>query len=412
MNVRILKKIQLDFKCNSSIFVKHPRSIHYISNASLLNVYKNHFLNSKVLMGYFSNKRNFSNTQNAVLHQQLHPKVFQRSLLCNKDIVLISKIPSNCYPTAVNSVRQYSNSGFEVVNETIKYNGGIFQMISESICVEWVTEAFRYMHYQTGLPWWASIILTTIITRTFINLPLNILDLHNRAKQENLKDEMMDIAEKVKRKVDREVVLSQLSPVRAIALYTREMSNEQKRLYVRDNCHPFKSVAMVLLQAPIWISFSVAVRNMCYVLPQISPATVKDFQELTTGGFGWIQNLVDIDHFFILPILFGFSHLVTMEVNYVLFKIKDSRFNRIYKNFCRVLIVCFMPIMACLPSCLSLFWITNNCYGLLQNLVLLSPKVRKLLRIPKTDSDLRHPYQKLHERLLGKFSLTKSVAKA
>lgn len=43
-------------------------------------------------------------------------------------------------------------------------------------------------------------------------------------------------------------------------------------------------------------------------------ATVKDFQELTTGGFGWIQNLVDIDHFFILPILFGFSHLATMEV--------------------------------------------------------------------------------------------------
>lgn len=49
------------------------------------------------------------------------------------------------------------------------------------------------------------------------------------------------------------------------------MSNEQKRLYIRNNCHPFKSVALVLLQAPIWISFSVAVRNMCYVLPQISP---------------------------------------------------------------------------------------------------------------------------------------------
>lgn len=34
---------------------------------------------------------------------------------------------------------------------------------------------------------------------------------------------MMDIAEKVRRKVDKEVVSSQLSPVRAIALYTREV---------------------------------------------------------------------------------------------------------------------------------------------------------------------------------------------
>lgn len=34
---------------------------------------------------------------------------------------------------------------------------------------------------------------------------------------------MKDIAEKVRRKVDKEVVSSQLSPVRAIALYTREV---------------------------------------------------------------------------------------------------------------------------------------------------------------------------------------------
>ena len=43
-------------------------------------------------------------------------------------------------------------------------------------------------------------------------------------------------------------------------------------------------------------------------------ATVKDFQELSTGGFGWIQNLTDIDHFFIFPILFGLSNLAIMEV--------------------------------------------------------------------------------------------------
>lgn len=43
-------------------------------------------------------------------------------------------------------------------------------------------------------------------------------------------------------------------------------------------------------------------------------ATVQDFKELTTGGFGWIQNLIDIDHYFILPSLFGLSNLVILEV--------------------------------------------------------------------------------------------------
>lgn len=43
-------------------------------------------------------------------------------------------------------------------------------------------------------------------------------------------------------------------------------------------------------------------------------ATLQDFKELTTGGFGWIKNLIDIDHYFILPSLFGLSNLAILEV--------------------------------------------------------------------------------------------------
>ncbi|KAF3426407.1 hypothetical protein E2986_06268 [Frieseomelitta varia] len=383
MNVRMFKKIQLHLKCYGNSFMKHSCSIHYVSNGPL--------------------NRNLSNT---ILHQQLYPKILKTPLLCNKSV--LTKI-SNNYPIPANHVRQYSNSGVTIVNDTLRYNNGIFQIISESITVEWVTEAFRFMHYQTGLPWWAGIILTTILSRTFINLPLSILDLHNRAKQQNLKSEMMDIAERTKKKVEREAVLSQLSPARTISLYAREFSKEQKKLYIRENCHPFKTVAIVLLQAPIWISLSVAIRNMCYMLPQIDPATVKDFQELTTGGFGWIQNLTDIDHFFIFPILFGLSNLVVMEINHMLFRVTDSRFSRIYKNFCRILTLCFVPLMSCLPSCLSLFWVTNNLCSISQSLLLLSPKVRRLFRIPKTDVEYRHPYEKLQERLRHIFYLKKSA---
>ena len=173
MNLRMFKKIQLHLKCHGNSFMKHSCSIHYVSNGPCLNVYQNYFSNHKILVGYFSNKRNLSNTSNTILHQQLYPKILKTPLLCNKSV--LTKI-SNNYPIPANHVRQYSNSGVTIVNDTLRYNHGIFQMISESITVEWVTETFRFMHCQTGLPWWAGIVLTTILSRTFINLPLSILD--------------------------------------------------------------------------------------------------------------------------------------------------------------------------------------------------------------------------------------------
>ena len=60
-------------------------------------------------------------------------------------------------------------------------------------------------------------------------------------------------------------------------------------------------------------------------------------------------------------------------------------------------------------QCLSLFWVTNNLCAISQSLLLLSPKVRRLFRIPKTDVEHRHPYEKLQERLLHIFYLKKSA---
>ncbi|XP_016908746.2 cytochrome c oxidase assembly protein COX18, mitochondrial [Apis cerana] len=404
MITQMFKKTLLDFKYNNSNFIKCSRSIYYVPDAHL----SKKFSYNKILIRYFSNKRNLSNMKNICMYRQIHPQILKKPLLCNKYIPQTIRISTNSI--IINSSRMYSNTAPKIINEVAAYNYGIFLMISESLPVEVITEALRLMHYQTGLPWWASIMLTSIIARTIINLPLNILDVHTKAKQENLKFELKEIAEKIQKKVQREAISLQLSPYRAHYLFTRDFNKEQKQLYIKNNCHPFKSVAIILLQTPIWISFSVAVRNICYMLPQVNTATLQDFKELTTGGFGWIKNLIDIDHYFILPSLFGLSNLAILEINQVLFHVKDTKFSRIYKNFCRVLIIGFVPLMACLPSCLSLFWVTNNCCAIVYNLLLLSPKVRRLGKIPKTDSELRRPYTELYKRLLEKLYLKKFLA--
>jgi len=34
------------------------------------------------------------------------------------------------------------------------------------------------------------------------------------------------------------------------------------QLYVRDNCHPFKASLLVWVQLPLWVSLSLALRNL------------------------------------------------------------------------------------------------------------------------------------------------------
>lgn len=33
-------------------------------------------------------------------------------------------------------------------------------------------------------------------------------------------------------------------------------------LYIRDNCHPFKASVLVWVQLPLWLSLSLAIRNL------------------------------------------------------------------------------------------------------------------------------------------------------
>ncbi|CAK9820679.1 Cytochrome c oxidase assembly protein COX18, mitochondrial [Anthophora plagiata] len=415
MTVQMLAKFVFNIKCDTNSFHKCSHSIHYISNvSSSQNIHKKLLYNNKVLVGYFSSKRNFSKgTQNVSSQQQIVThKILKRLLLYNKETVLAKKVPINHFSVAANNVRQYSSSAPAILTEAVKYNSGIFQMISESTCVEWITDTLRLIHYEVGLPWWATIMFSAIIARALIHLPLTILDHQSRAKRENLQPELKQIANRIKMEVKMEVATNQISPERAVFLFTRAFNQEQRELHQRENCHPFKSVAILLLQAPVWISFSVAVRNMSYMLPKRNLVTFQDYSELTHGGFGWIQDLTDSDHFFVLPVFFVLSGLALIEINQVLYNVDKSKFRKIITNFSRIVVICFLPITAYIPSSLTLYWVTNNCCSVVQNLILLSPKFRRIGRIPKTDSELQHPYAELHKRLLGIFRLKRSVAKA
>lgn len=85
------------------------------------------------------------------------------------------------------------------IESIIKTQSGIFKTLSESVPVSYAQDFVLYVHSSTGLPWWASIILTTVFLRSCLTVPLAIYQNYILAKVENLHAEMPAIVEELKR---------------------------------------------------------------------------------------------------------------------------------------------------------------------------------------------------------------------
>lgn len=57
-----------------------------------------------------------------------------------------------------------------------------------------------------------------------------------------------------------------------------------------------------------------------------------------------------------------------------------------------------VPIAAYVPSGLCLYWVSSSAFGLVQNLLLLSPRLKRMANIPKVNSEIDKPYSFIVER--------------
>ncbi|XP_076239102.1 cytochrome c oxidase assembly protein COX18, mitochondrial [Calliopsis andreniformis] len=398
---QMFRKVLLDFKYDNPVFRKFYHSI----NAEFTHIsYRNTniVLKNGVSLSYFLNERKFSVRQDTPSHQRLHT-CFLEGPLCSRSSIRINCVSH--YSPIINGIKHNSTSTNAVLNQAIAYNNGIVRSIAESLPVECIMDVFRMMHSTVGLPWWATIVLTTVLLRTFIMLPLTIHQHQVIAKLENLKHEMKDVTKTLKLEMKMALLNTQWDSQYAARMYNDSVRKQWNELVLRENCHPFKITAIAILQMPLWLGCSFAIRNFYLKLPHLDSRADQDFLELTTGGFGWIQDLTDVDHTFVLPVIFCVSNLAIIELQQLLYKKHNSRFRRIFTNFIRVLTILMTGLMAYIPSCLTLFWTTNTVCTLLQNILLMSPQFRRLGRIPKTDSESQQPYTKLWKDLKSKFRL-------
>merc|ERR1711874_327082 len=131
------------------------------------------------------------------------------------------------------------------------------------------------------------------------------------------------------------------------------------------------------------------------------------FAELSSEGFGWVPNLCVPDETFISPVMVGslFAATILVSSNRVanVAPEKLSKLTRGVTVFLYFLSVMMIPITAIQPAALAVYWAASGSAGLLINLVIISPRVRRFVNIPKIPLEPENPYSVLKQNIVNKF---------
>ncbi|KAK9768870.1 hypothetical protein K7432_000101 [Basidiobolus ranarum] len=221
-----------------------------------------------------------------------------------------------------------------------------------------IQAALEFIHVSTGIPWWGTIVATTLLIRLAL-FPLVIKLQRNAATLHNIKPEMDHLTMQLnKAKAEGDTA--------AIGQYSQEF----RGLFEKHQANPFKMLALPLMQAPVMLSFFFALRDMAQ-LP------VPQFQ---TGGTAWFTDLTLADPYYILPALSGLGFLAILELG------SEAGTNagqtKQLKWLFRFMAVAMVPVTANFASSIFVYWVTSNLFSVGQVLSLKSPAIRKAFNIP------------------------------
>uniref|UniRef100_A0A673YJC9 Cytochrome c oxidase assembly factor COX18 n=1 Tax=Salmo trutta TaxID=8032 RepID=A0A673YJC9_SALTR len=237
---------------------------------------------------------------------------------------------------------------------------GRYESIADSTPVHLTEQPLRHIHQNTGLPWWASTVCTTVPLRTVVTLPPG-------AYKVVILTKALEIAELAKRLRLDEKTLYQ---------FKKNLKRIVSELYAGDNCHPFKASLLVWVQLPMWV------------------LGVSD--DLTVGGALWFFNLTLYDST-CLPGLFSLR------------RTEASRFQKYVTNFVRGITLVMMLCVSIRAHSMTLYWLTSSCVGLGHNLLLRSPHFRRLCGIASTRSNSDTPYRDIASSFVSKHIKSKRV---
>lgn len=238
----------------------------------------------------------------------------------------------------------------------------IYTLANEGYDLSWVpyppTEpAIKLLQtvHETGLPWWAAIAATTVCMRALM-VPVAVSAMKNGAKLAAVQPELKRLQERMKSAQTDE----------AKQAYT----NELRGFMLKNNINPLKTMAPIVIQMPLFMTFFFALRRMA-----------EEFPSLETGGAAWFTDLSIADTTMGLPILSATTFLITIELGGEAGEHQAEQQAKM-KNVMRALAVCMVPLTMTFPTAVFCYWVTSNSFSCVQTAMFKVPGVKAALGIP------------------------------
>ncbi|KAI5609892.1 mitochondrial inner membrane protein OXA1L [Silurus asotus] len=227
-----------------------------------------------------------------------------------------------------------------------------------------IQNMLEFMHVSIGLPWWGAIVAGTIIARCAV-FPVIVKGQREAAKLNNVLPEMTKLTNRMNE-------AKQSGNKFEFSKAYSDMMLFQKN----KDVNPLRGFLVPLVQAPVFISFFIALRKMAY-------APVPSMQ---TGGVGWFPDLTAADPYYILPLAVTGTMFAILELGAE--SGVDNPNLKAMKTVFRIMPFIILPMTINFPTAVFTYWMTSNLFSLGQVALLRHPAVREKLNIP---ARITHP---------------------
>ncbi|MGI9279776.1 MAG: membrane protein insertase YidC [Endozoicomonas sp.] len=182
----------------------------------------------------------------------------------------------------------------------------------------------QFIHSLVGNWGWSIILLTVCVKAVFY--PLNQASFRSMAKMRKLGPKMQELKEKYGD--DRQ-----------------KMSQSMMEMYKKEKVNPMGGCLPILVQMPVFIA-------LYWVLQES-----VDLRQ--APWLGWIQDLSQMDPYFILPLIMGASMFIQQMLN-------PTPPDPIQAKVMKLMPLIFTVFFLWFPAGLVLYWVTNNTLSIIQ----------------------------------------------
>jgi inner membrane protein COX18 len=246
------------------------------------------------------------------------------------------------------------------------------------------------IHDLAGIGWVPTIALSTIGIQLLVGLPIRVMQQQTTARLQNLVPELKKLREEIALEVAIAKKTYKWSEKKCKRVFRDADKKHFRELVKEHNCHPMRAAALGLVQVTPWISLSMAIRNIVFMLPDTVPEIASDqqyrYMQLAVENLPWLDSLVTPDPF-ILPGIFVLASLINIQLALPQkVDVPQKTTRNILPWIFRSAVVGVGVMGTFLPSAVTLYWAVSSSSAVALNVLLKVPYVRSVFGIPKTVS--------------------------